>query len=410
MKGAQRWSGGISGLSLGLMVVFAGAVLWLAALTWPVAPAAAAPPVQDTTPPTSSPLSPPIMVSNETCLACHATAATTRLPSGEDLYLGIDPARYAASVHGSGGYLCTQCHTNISGYPHPPQQAQDLRGYAIANYELCKTCHADKYELSKDSVHQTALQAGNRQAAVCADCHDPHAQGRILDQKTHQPLPDAHLAIPQTCATCHNTIYEQYKTSVHGAALVDAQNPDVPTCIDCHGVHGIADPTSATFRLNSPSVCAKCHTDAARMDKYGISTQVMNTYLADFHGSTVTLFEKQAPDQLTNKPVCIDCHGFHDIKQASDPQKGLHVRENLVAQCQSCHPDANANFSEAWLSHYTPDREKYPIVYYVNLFYQIVIPTLIGGMVLFAVGDAGRRLLNRRRISTPPAAKGEKGA
>ena len=410
MKGAQRWSGGISGLSLGLMVVFAGAVLWLAALTWPVAPAAAAPPVQDTTPPTSSPLSPPIMVSNETCLACHATAATTRLPSGEELYLGIDPARYAASVHGSGGYLCTQCHTNISGYPHPPQQAQDLRGYAIANYELCKTCHADKYELSKDSVHQTALQAGNRQAAVCADCHDPHAQGRILDQKTHQPLPDAHLAIPQTCATCHNTIYEQYKTSVHGAALVDAQNPDVPTCIDCHGVHGIADPTSATFRLNSPSVCAKCHTDAARMDKYGISTQVMNTYLADFHGSTVTLFEKQAPDQLTNKPVCIDCHGFHDIKQASDPQKGLHVRENLVAQCQSCHPDANANFSEAWLSHYTPDREKYPIVYYVNLFYQIVIPTLIGGMVLFAAGDAGRRFLNRRRISTPPAAKGEKGA
>ncbi|MBK9095928.1 MAG: cytochrome c3 family protein [Anaerolineae bacterium] len=397
-------------MSLGLMVVFAGAVLWLAALTWPVAPAAAAPPVQDTTPPTSSPLSPPIMVSNETCLACHATAATTRLPSGEDLYLGIDPARYAASVHGSGGYLCTQCHTNISGYPHPPQQAQDLRGYAIANYELCKTCHADKYELSKDSVHQTALQAGNRQAAVCADCHDPHAQGRILDQKTHQPLPDAHLAIPQTCATCHNTIYEQYKTSVHGAALVDAQNPDVPTCIDCHGVHGIADPTSATFRLNSPSVCAKCHTDAARMDKYGISTQVMNTYLADFHGSTVTLFEKQAPDQLTNKPVCIDCHGFHDIKQASDPQKGLHVRENLVAQCQSCHPDANANFSEAWLSHYTPDREKYPIVYYVNLFYQIVIPTLIGGMVLFAAGDAGRRFLNRRRISTPPAAKGEKGA
>ena len=350
------------------------------------------------------------MVSNETCLACHATATTTKLPSGEGLYLGIVPDRYALLVHGSGGYLCTQCHTTISSYPHPPLQAQDLREVAIRNYELCKTCHADKYELSKDSVHQTALQAGNRQAAVCADCHDPHAQERILDQKTHQPLPDAHLAIPQTCATCHNTIYEQYKTSVHGAALVDAQNPDVPTCIDCHGVHGIADPTSATFRLNSPSVCAKCHTDAAKMDKYGISTQVMNTYLADFHGSTVTLFEKQAPDQLTNKPVCIDCHGFHDIKQASDPQKGLHVRENLVAQCQSCHPDANANFSEAWLSHYTPDREKYPIVYYVNLFYQIVIPTLIGGMVLFAVGDAGRRFLNRRRISTPPAAKGEKGA
>ncbi len=410
MMEAQRGSRRIRVLSLGFMMVFAAATLWLIGLPRTVTPALAAPPVQDTTPPTGSPASPPIMVSNETCLACHATPATTKLPSGEELYLGIDPGRYAASVHGSGGYLCTQCHTNIAGYPHPPLQAQDLRGFAIANYELCKTCHADKYELSKDSVHQTALQAGNRQAAVCADCHDPHAQGRILDQATNRPLADAHLAIPQTCATCHNAVYEQYKTSVHGAALVDAQNPDVPTCIDCHGVHGIADPGSAAFRLKSPAVCASCHTDPAKMGKYGISTAVMDTYLADFHGSTATLFEKQAPDQLTNKPVCVDCHGFHDIKRASDPQKGLHVRENLATQCQSCHPDANANFSEAWLSHYTPDRNKHPIVYYVNLFYQIVIPTLIGGMVVFAAGDAGRRFLNRRRKAVPPTAEGEQKA
>ncbi len=49
------------------------------------------------------------------------------------------------------------------------------------------------------------------------------------------------------------------------------------------------------------------------MDKYGISTQVLNTYVADFHGTTVTLFEKQSPDAQTNKPVCYDCHGVHDI-------------------------------------------------------------------------------------------------
>ena len=196
---------------------------------------------------------------------------------------------------------------------------------------------------------------------------------------------------------CHSAVYDQYKQSVHGKALVDAQNLDVPTCIDCHGVHKIVDPTSAAFRLNSPSICAKCHTDAVKMAKYGISTQVLNTYLADFHGSTVTLFEKQAPDQVTNKPVCIDCHGFHDIKKASDPQKGLQVRANLLAKCKSCHPDASANFSEAWLSHYTPDREKYPVVYYVNLFYQIVIPTVIGGMIVFVAGDTGRRFLNKRR-------------
>jgi len=391
MIDAHRWSRGVGWLGIGLCI---GAMLWLAGLAGPIAPAQAAPPVQETTP---TPVVTPVMVSNETCLACHVRASSIKLPSGEDLYLGINPDRYASSVHGSAGQLCTQCHTTISSYPHPPLQAQDLREVAIASYELCKTCHADKYELSMDSTHQKALRAGNRQAAVCSDCHNPHTQQRILDQNTKQTLPSAHLEIPQTCARCHNAIYDQYKQSVHGAALVNAQNPDVPTCIDCHGVHKIADPTSAAFRLNSPAICAKCHTDAAMMAKYGISTDVLNTYLADFHGSTVTLFEKQAPDQVTNKPVCIDCHGFHDIKKASDPQKGLQVRANLLAKCKSCHPDASANFSEAWLSHYTPDREKYPVVYYVNLFYQIVIPTVIGGMIVFVAGDTGRRFLNKRR-------------
>ncbi len=399
----QRWSRAARWFSLSL---FCAAALWLVALAWPVASTHAAPPLQDATP---TPVA-PVMVSNEACLACHANASTLKLPSGEDLYLGIDAEHYARSVHGSGGYLCTQCHTTISSYPHAPLQAQNLRDVAIQNYELCKTCHADKYELSMDSTHQKALRAGNREAAVCSDCHDPHTQERILDPKTNQTLPSAHLLIPQTCARCHSAIYDQYKQSVHGLALVDEKNPDVPTCIDCHGVHKIADPTSAAFRLNSPSICAKCHTDAAMMAKYGISTAVLTTYLADFHGSTVTLFEKQTPDQLTNKPVCIDCHGFHDIKKASDPEKGLQVRQNLLVKCQSCHPDANANFSEAWLSHYTPNREKYPIVYYVNLFYQIVIPTVIGGMVVFVAGDAGRRLLNKRRQTRPPTSAGEKKA
>ena len=32
------------------------------------------------------------------------------------------------------------------------------------------------------------------------------------------------------------------------------------------------------------------------MGKYGISTQVLNTYVADFHGTTVTLFEQVSPN------------------------------------------------------------------------------------------------------------------
>jgi hypothetical protein len=70
------------------------------------------------------------------------------------------------------------------------------------------------------------------------------------------------------------------------------------------------------------------------MAEYELSTDVLETYVADFHGTTVTLFEKQTPDAETNKPVCFDCHGVHDIKRTDDPAKGLQVRENLQSRCQ----------------------------------------------------------------------------
>jgi predicted CXXCH cytochrome family protein len=208
-------------------------------------------------------------------------------------------------------------------------------------------------------------------------------------------LPSAHLLIPQTCARCHSTIYDQYKESVHGQALTDFQNPDVPTCIDCHGVHNIQNPTTTTFRNTSTEICAKCHTDPARMSKYNISTRVLDTYVSDFHGTTVTLFQKESPGQVTNKPVCFDCHGIHNIARPDDPQKGLKIKQNLLVTCQKCHPDASTNFPDAWLSHYVPSPEKNPLVYYVNLFYRFFIPTVVGGMVVFVASDFGRRVFNR---------------
>jgi hypothetical protein len=181
---------------------------------------------------------------------------------------------------------------------------------------------------------------------------------------------------------------------VHGAALLDQANLDVPTCIDCHGVHNIPDPRTEAFHVKSPEICAKCHTDKAKMKRYNLSTNVMNSYVADFHGSTVELFVKQSPNQPTNKAVCYDCHGIHDIRSTKDPKSTV-VKENLLKTCQECHPDATADFPASWMSHYDASPTKYPAVYYVNLFYTIFIPVVIGGMLGFVALDAARRILNR---------------
>lgn len=326
-------------------------------------------------------------VANETCLSCHATPGMeTTLPSGEILFLTVDPETYNDSIHGHQGYACVQCHTDISEYPHRPLDAQTRRDVSLLYYQNCARCHQDKYDATLDSVHQQALDEGNPEAALCVDCHGYH---NVVDPNEPRTL------IPQTCERCHSLIYDEYQDSVHGSALIGEGNPDVPTCINCHGVHNVTGPTDAQFHLNSPQICADCHADDELMAEYGISTNIFNSYISDFHGTTV-IFEQEVEGQETNKPVCIDCHGVHNMKKVDDAESQV-MKENLLLTCQRCHPDATSNFTDSWLSHYEPSLEHFPAVYLVDLFYTIFIPAVLGFMVLFVFGDASRRLINRRR-------------
>jgi hypothetical protein len=325
---------------------------------------------------------------NDACLACHGQPGMrTTLPSGEVLYLTVDPEVYNASVHGQQGMLCIHCHADATTYPHAPLAVNTRRDLSLSLYRSsCIQCHRTEYDATLDSVHQVALAGGDTRAAICTDCHGTH---------NIQPPDRPRSRSSQMCALCHSEIFERYKNSVHGAALIGEGNPDVPSCTDCHQVHSIEGPTTGSFRLFSPQICARCHADPEMMGRYGISTDVFDTYVADFHGTTVILFEALAPDQETNKPVCIDCHGVHDMKQVDDPESAV-MKENLLSTCQKCHPDATANFPTSWISHYRPDPQHAPLVYYVRLFYQFFIPTIVIGMVLFVGSDVRKRLVDRK--------------
>jgi predicted CXXCH cytochrome family protein len=333
--------------------------------------------------------------SDQTCLACHARPnLVLPLGDGSEQLVTIDYAAFQQASHGSKGIGCANCHADITGYPHPSYDKNSVRELTVSLFKAtrssCQKCHGKEVVAVMDSVHEQTLQAGNDNAAVCADCHNPHYLTSVAEREQ----------VPDVCARCHSDIAAQYKDSVHGAALLGEANPDVPTCIDCHGVHDVNDPRTVQFRNDIPLLCARCHTDAKIMDKYGISTDVLKTYVADFHGTTVTLFEKQTPDQPTNKPVCTDCHGVHSITRPDDPQTGIAIKANLLDRCQRCHPDASSlNFPNAWMSHYIPSPQKYPIVFYVNLFYKFFIPIVIGSMLIFVISDIVRRQIERLKGS-----------
>ena len=312
------------------------------------------------------------------------------IPVGDtQVLLTIDTQAFGESVHGKNEVACADCHTNMGKVPHPEYPKTGLREFQYELYQAtqaaCQSCHTEEATKAMSGVHQQTLEAGNHNAAMCADCHNPHYAESAAGREE----------VPDVCARCHSDIAATYKESVHGAALIGEGNPDVPNCIVCHGNHNISDPRTVEFRNNIPLLCARCHTDTSIMDKYGISTNVLNTYVADYHGTTVTLFEQTSPDLPTNKPVCTDCHGTHNISMTDNPQTGIALKENLLVKCQRCHPDATANFPDAWMSHYNASPEKYPLVYYVNLFYKFFIPAVIGGMLVFVITDIIRRLINR---------------
>jgi len=320
------------------------------------------------------------------CLGCHGSDPdmSMDLPSGEKLGIYVDLNVFAKSVHGE-ILRCNDCHTEKNGYPHESKPFANRRDLTVAYYEGCKGCHFANYTKTLDGVHYAQMSKGNRKAALCVDCHGSHDIQRPDEPRTRISL---------TCAKCHPKVFSVYTASVHGKALAEG-NPDVPVCTDCHRAHDILDPSGGALAVRTPEICGRCHTNAKMMARYGLSTKVVSTYLRDFHGMSASLKRgEKGADRRNFAAVCTDCHGVHDIQGSKDPNSHT-IQANLVQTCRKCHPDATANFPQAWLSHYEPSPQKAGLVWMLQTFYKILIPFMVGGLVLQIALHLWRVVVNR---------------
>src|ERR1041384_5826710 len=159
-------------IHLGLAGLVVGVFLLFAAIALPVTPAIAAPRFQGQPP------------SDDTCLACHQQEGMTAHIGGQGIPITINADHFAASVHGTEKVACVDCHTNITGFPHPEVTASSPRDFSLEMYSTCEKCHSEQYQKTLDSVHQQALAAENTNAFVCTDCHNPHPKPRLTDKST----------------------------------------------------------------------------------------------------------------------------------------------------------------------------------------------------------------------------------
>ncbi len=362
------------------------------------------------------------------CRMCHTDHNFRgRFKDGDIIDLYVDSGHFDNSVHGESGLECIACHPQTTSYPHEaggkqidcvvchpeeggepekPGEAlivdlpyEDRRDMTITINNACRSCHKEEFKAATDSAHVKVLKAGNIYAPVCVDCHGSHDT---------TPPDQPRAKISRTCGACHRSVYTTYRFSVHGAALEEDSNPDVPTCVDCHGAHQVRGPRNPSFRDDSIAICGGCHADKKLMDKYGISTEVFQTYLSDFHGRSVNLYRLSDAQRQASEATCFDCHGIHNILPPDDPRSSIYP-SNLQSTCQQCHEDANIRFPEAWLSHYIPTKEDTPILYFINTIYQfLLIPGVVGGFLFYIGLDTRKRWSEKRKRKRRAVAIAEK--
>jgi len=376
---------------------------------------------------------------DEDCLACHGDPD---LKSGEGRSLFVDAAKYAASIHGSTGASCVNCHADLKGFsdfPHPERlktvdcsvchaeaadairrsvhgrpgpdpkavaaRCQDCHGtheirasddaqshtFAINIPDTCISCHSGRVRTKpdaafvdsyKESVHFRALsRAGLTLSATCVSCHGGHDVRAVDDPESKV----SRRRIIGTCGKCHVGIERDYVEGVHGKDYVKGIE-DVPLCTNCHSEHDIRAPedlSSRVYATKVAGVCSRCHDDERLGRQYGFLTSRLKTYSASYHGTASKFGEARVAN-------CASCHGHHDIRPSSDPRSSINAA-NLASTCGTCHPGAGDNFSKGRI-HIVSEKTENRWGYSVKIFYIVAIAGLISIFLAFIAADLYRRL------------------
>jgi hypothetical protein len=188
-----------------------------------------------------------LSATDQQCLGCHGTdGMEKKLTDGDTLALHVPGDLFAKSVHSPVG--CTGCHTDVDLATHPPgdKVIDSKRSFSLTMTEICRGCHADKFDQWETSIHATLVRNGDPAAPICTDCHNPHAV-----------IKDAATQIDQVpCQKCHTGIFAAYSGSMHAAYRRSSDKGYAPICSDCHSAHEV-QPTS--LGQGPEAACFGCH-------------------------------------------------------------------------------------------------------------------------------------------------------
>ena len=367
-------------------------------------------------------LSPGAAAQDSPCAECHDDVHLTATPHADlaclDCHPGFDadphpealPAKpYAvcadcheagemlqASVHGAASKAtpsCRECH----GVAHKIQTAKTPASSTNAAHvtATCAQCHKEEAKAATVGAHAGA--PGEKPNATCIDCHSqPHGIARAANA----------LA---ACSGCHSGVATEQHASLHGKAAARGDKM-APTCITCHGGHGILshkDAKSPVAVMNIPLLCGKCHREGSEVSLTHAIPQenILGNYADSIHGEG--LFKKG----LTVTAVCTSCHApeaaVHEIRAPKDPRSTVNpVNHTEGCGRTGCHPGTSEAFAKGF-GHEVPSMAVRPLVFLIGKFHYFMMSLVLGTMFLHILLDIIRRKINKSRAAAQAAGSGD---
>jgi cytochrome b subunit of formate dehydrogenase len=324
-------------------------------------------------------------------------------------------SNYSMSIHGEGLFrqgltvtaVCTSCHTAHDIRPHTDPRSS-IHPDNVAT--TCTKCHGQIENVHRKVIEGKLWLEEPSKIPACVDCHAPHEIRRVfypnglankdcltchgrqdltmvrngktvklfVDEQAYNNSVHAGTACAQChtdvtvskeracetiteessvdCSVCHAEQVTDYQNSTHGALHAE-NDPDAPSCQDCHAKHATLSkelPKSPTYPRNVPNLCGSCHRIGERAAKRieADVEDIVGSYEDSVHGRALI------EGGLVVTATCADCHGAHSELPPENPRSPVNP-QNIASTCGVCHHGIEETFRTSihWTNDPNADKE-----------------------------------------------------
>lgn len=137
----------------------------------------------------------------------------------------------------------------------------------------CINCHIEMGGDSEKLVYEWLDSYHAEYGNTCDGCHGGNPKTMDMDvamspEAGFVGIPDE-KDIPAFCGKCHDGVRQKYMKSGHAIAL--GQDVEVPSCVYCHGSHGVQ---KARAHLINEEKCSVCHEYDRALEIKGAMSEV----------------------------------------------------------------------------------------------------------------------------------------